>query len=49
MVEHMRIALFFDATVPAEARRICWRGDGPDPCPCRALEPGEVAYETRVR
>lgn len=39
----------FDATVPAEARRICWRGDGPDPCPCRALEPGEVAYETRVR
>lgn len=34
----------FDTSQPSPARRVCWRAEGPNACPCRLLEPFETAY-----
>lgn len=34
----------FDASQPSDARRVCWRADVGDPCPCRELTPGETVF-----
>jgi hypothetical protein len=35
----------WDTSRPSTARRVCWRAEGPDPCPCRDLAASETAYE----
>lgn len=37
----------FDVTRPSSARRLCWRDDGAEPCPCRDLGASEVAFEVQ--
>lgn len=37
----------FDTTLPSPARRVCWRAEGPEPCPCRELDPWELCFEVQ--